>query len=462
MPSRLAKYLPLCLLPFAAACGSGTSTPPEGTEPGSTQFRLRLENVSNYQQLKSGGFAVAVGKADPGAIAPGEAYEVSFTAARGQRLAFATMLGASNDWVFAPEARGLELFENGAPITGDVTSKVYLWDVGTEVDEEPGVGPHTGPNQGRSVDGPGALDPTRVVRRLEGSVTLTDGRKFTLPAVSAMIRATLDYRNGTFRLRLQNVSDDASTLQTSAGPRPVRISPGVWAVATGTEPLFTQGQPDRGQGLEQIAEMGAHTMLEASLRPRSGVPTGLSQGVLVVHRGRAPLFTLGEPDRGQGLERIAEDGVAETLGKTLKATPPALSSRVAVFDTPVGRENPSAITFGNAYELTFSAKPGDRLSLVTMFGWSNDWFFGTPEEGVELFDGQQALFGPLTGDLRLYDLGTELSEEPGVGPYTGGQQAEPNSGPADTDPRVREVTAREYANPPSHHIKVSLAPVDPT
>ena len=29
------------------------------------------------------------------------------------------------------------------------------------------------------MDGPGAVDPNRLVRRLEGAVTLTDGRKFT-------------------------------------------------------------------------------------------------------------------------------------------------------------------------------------------------------------------------------------------------------------------------------------------
>lgn len=450
------------LLSSLVACGpitEGTATQkPADVKP--TTFAVRIENIAPFQQLKSGAYAIPVGKNAPGAIAPGEAFEFSFTAGRGQRLSFAMMLGASNDWVVAPEGKGLELYEAGIPISGDITSRLYLFDVGTEIDEEPGVGAHTGPNQSKSTDGPGPIDPNTLVRRLQGKVMLTNGSDFTLPSMASMIRATITPRGREFRVRIENVSNDASTLMTSQGAKPIRFSPGVWALSNGNDPIFTEGEADRGLGLEAIAEMGGIDGLFAALKPLSGAATGISPGVMVVHRGRAPFFTLGEKDRGLGLERIAEDGQADPLGKALKAMTDASLSKVSVFDVPVGRENPSAVAPGKAYELKVSALPGDRLSFVTMFGWSNDWFFGTTEGGIELFDDLgHPLYGPVTGDVRLYDVGTELSEEPGVGANTGAQQAEPNTGASDTDTHVREVTSAEYPLPVSHHLKVTLTAV---
>lgn len=83
--------------------------------------------------------------------------------------------------------------------------------------------------------------------------------------------------------------------------------------------------------------------------------------------------------------------------------------------------------------------------------------FNTPE-GVDLFN---AAGEPLTGDmsteLRLYDVGTELSEEPGVGPHIGPQQSAPNTGRADTDVKVREVTAATYATPVTQHLKLTIS-----
>jgi hypothetical protein len=89
---------------------------------------------------------------------------------------------------------------------------------------------------------------------------------------------------------------------------------------------------------------------------------------------------------------------------------------------------------------------------------SNDWFFGTAGQGIELFD---AAGMPLTGDfstaLRLYDAGTELSEEPGIGPNTGPQQAAPNTGIADTDNKIREASSSDYATPVTSHLKLTIS-----
>lgn len=444
------------VLLLLAACAGSASGPAPVTEVPPTKFRLRIANVATFAQEKSGAFNTRVGGSAPGALAPGDAYEVTFTAGRGQRLAFATMFGASNDWVFATPPGGIDLHagDSNAPTSGDITQQISLWDVGTEIDEEPGVGPHTGPNQGSSGDGPGAADPIARVRKVEGMYTLTSGAKFAVPPVASMIRVTLTPRGQAFTVRIQNVANDTSTLMTSQGARPVRISPGVWTVGAAMDPLFSEAMPDRGLGLEAIAETGNPEGLAASLRPVTGLATPISPGVLVVHRGNAPLFTLGERDRGQGLERIAEDGYAVPLRTALGADTTLKS--VKLFDTPVGRDTTGPARPGGAYEIDFDAVPGDRLSFVTMFGWSSDWFFGTDEHGIELFDQDEPVLGPVTGDVRLYDVGSELSEEPLVGPHTGPQQSGADVGPADTDARVRELTPAEYGVPVSHHLVVSL------
>jgi hypothetical protein len=57
------------------------------------------------------------------------------------------MMGQSNDWFYAPGESAIELFRNGKPIKGDITSQVILWDAGTEVDQEVGIGADQGPRQ---------------------------------------------------------------------------------------------------------------------------------------------------------------------------------------------------------------------------------------------------------------------------------------------------------------------------
>jgi hypothetical protein len=81
-------------------------------------------------------------------IFPGGAYEFTVTASPGQRLSFATMFIQSNDLLYAPGQDGVALFESdGTPVSGDITGAVNLYDAGTEVNEEPGVGPNQAPRQ---------------------------------------------------------------------------------------------------------------------------------------------------------------------------------------------------------------------------------------------------------------------------------------------------------------------------
>src|ERR1051325_10608964 len=95
-----------------------------------------------------GVFNTPVGAVSAGPIRPGDSYEFTLTATAGMKLFMTQMFGQSNDWFYAPGSGGIALFDaNGNPIGGDVTNQFYLWDAGTEKDEEIGIGPNQGPRQ---------------------------------------------------------------------------------------------------------------------------------------------------------------------------------------------------------------------------------------------------------------------------------------------------------------------------
>ena len=130
--------------------------------------------------LSAGVFNTPKGDDKPGPAFPGKAYEFTVSAKPGDRLAFTSMFGQSNDTFFAPDDKGIALFVNGRPMSGDVTSQVFLWDAGTEVNEEPGAGPNQAPRQSAPNTGPSESKPVAKVH---------DG--YTWPKVSDVIRVTV-------------------------------------------------------------------------------------------------------------------------------------------------------------------------------------------------------------------------------------------------------------------------------
>ena len=171
----------------------------------------------------------------------------------------------------------------------------------------------------------------------------------------------------------------------------------------------------------------------------------LSPDIWVVHTSPTPLFKNEEPDYGEGLEAIAEDGFAAELGESLEGL-------VAAMETRMGRAVASAGAFtdlnssgepgpalpGDGFSFSFEAEPGDLFSLATMFGDSNDLFFALSEQGVPLFalDGT-LLEGDITSYMILWDGGTEVNEGPG-GPNQATRQSGPDTG-EDEDGVVRVV-----------------------
>lgn len=183
-----------------------------------------------------------------------------------------------------------------------------------------------------------------------------------------------------------------------------------------------------------------------------------SPGTAVVHTGQAPIFSAGKKDRGKGLEAQAEDGNPAMLAKSLKGAKGIKS--VSVFNTPMGATAPGPITPGEAYEFTISAAPGDRLSITMMMGQSNDWFYAPAESGIELFKNGEPINGDIAAQLVMWEAGTEVDQEPGIGSEQGPRQKGPNTGRTENG-AVRKVHDGKMYSNPSLVMRVTITPAMP-
>jgi hypothetical protein len=143
------------------------------------ELSAHLSNLTSIMMY--GVFNTPVGAAGPGPLLPGSTYEFSFSAQPGNRLSFATMFVQSNDLFYAPRETGVFLFDSSnKPIQGDITSQIWLWDDGVEINEEPGIGTsqaprQSGPNMGTAESG--------IVH------IVNDG--YSYPDISNVIRVTI-------------------------------------------------------------------------------------------------------------------------------------------------------------------------------------------------------------------------------------------------------------------------------
>jgi hypothetical protein len=416
----------------------------------SATFRVTVENVSAaYDYPASGVFSRPAGTAAPGPLFPGGVYEFSFSAPPGAYLSFATMMVQSNDLFYAPDGRGIALWNaDGSQVTGDVTAQVRLWDAGTEADGEPGLGPDQAPRQGGA--DVGAADPDPTVRLAQDAFG-------NLPSVNAVLRVTLTSDGPTsWTARIENVSD-ATTLSTSdGGTHPVPLAPGVFVVHSNMDPLFTVGQADRGEGLEGLAEDGAAGGLGDVLAARTGITGVLAPGAYAIHAEPSVLFMAGAPAPANGLEGVAEDGTAGPMAAALAAD--ARVSAAGAFDTPDGASGPGPLMPGGSYSFTFTAEEGDRLSFATMYVQSNDLFFAPAETGIDLFPGGNALNGDVTGMVLLWDAGTEMNERPGVGLFQAPRQPGADTGATENGVVRTVADGYDYGEIPER-IRVTVTPI---
>ena len=117
------------------------------------------------------------------------------------------------------------------------------------------------------------------------------------------------------------------------------------------------------------------------------------------------------------------------------------------FDTPVGESEPGQAEMGMSYEFEFRAPPDTRLSFATMMVHSNDFFYAPGPEGIALWEGHDPVTGDITDQIRLWDAGTEINQEPGAGADQPARQSGPDTGADDPDPSVR-LAEDEYGTLP--------------
>jgi hypothetical protein len=375
-------------LPFMlASCSKDDNMIP------ASDHTITIENVLQSQPLvESGTFQ------QPGVlINPGDSSSITFAAAKGEAITFATMYGWSNDLFFAPENPGIQVYDaSGNPIEGDVSSQIKLWDNGTRINQQPGS----------SVMHPGTAESApQNIMEVKG----TDAQGNTYLPASSLMKASLKYNgNSMFTLTIKNISEGTSN--------ETPFSPGVWAVSyivggnlLNPAPLYTDGKPT-ANGLTKIAEMGDNRELSSYLESITGIFTPLSPVLVVVYRGISnPIYTVGQNDAGQGLTALAQKGDASGFADYLKTVKgvknvyvlPAANSTVLL---PVIDGQP-----GSSVSQQISVAKGDKVAIATMYGFSNDWFFATKGE----IDATQT--GDISTKVGLFDDGTAVNQYPGAG-----------------------------------------------
>ncbi|WPU94759.1 spondin domain-containing protein [Mucilaginibacter sabulilitoris] len=380
------------LIPVSLAACKKDDKNKDGDSPQSTT--LMVENVLKSQPLvESGTFQ---GNGTPALIFPGQSTTITFSAAKGEALSFATMYGWSNDLFFAPANPGIKVYDNdGNPIEGDVSAQVKLWDNGTRINQKPGA----------TVNHPGTADNKNITE-----VTGADAQGNTYLEASKLVKATLKYNgNSQFTLTLQNTSGGT----TNETP----LSPGVWSVSyivggnlLAPTPLYESGKPT-ANGLTNIAEAGDNVALSAYVKSITGIFTPLSPVLAVVYNGiENPIYKVGEKDRGKGLTLIAQQGNAATLAAYLKTFPGVKAVYVLPAPTTTVLLPQVGNTPGGIVSQELSVSKGDRLAIATMYGFSNDWFFSSVDNGV---DATQK--GDISGSIKLFDDGTAINQFPGAG-----------------------------------------------
>ena len=201
-----------------------------------------------------------------------------------------------------------------------------------------------------------------------------------------------------------------------------------------------------------------------NISPDDGVPFLFAPGAWVLHSNSNPLFKNGDGDRGEGLEALAEDGNPAELVETLLSKGLTAGS----FNTPVCADTPgplpsgNTVEFGDSYEFEVTTSPETPyLSFATMLVQSNDLFLAPSEKGIALFDDNDRAMGvqDVTNQFILWDAGTEANEEPGAGPNQVPRQPNRNTGPADEMGFVRPIDDGFSYPDVTDLVKIYIVPV---
>lgn len=156
------------------------------------------------------------------------------------------------------------------------------------------------------------------------------------------------------------------------------------------------------------------------------VPIAFSPVVWAIHSsGSTPIFRLAEAASDPGLRALAENGDVASLAAALQTTDGV--SLVGVFSET--QQGGGILGPGDTYRFLISAEKGKRFSFASSFLQGNDLFIGLSELGIPLFqDSGERLSGDITSEVFLYDAGTEVNEEPGLGANQAPRQPVPDAG----------------------------------
>ena len=218
--------------------------------------------------------------------------------------------------------------------------------------------------------------------------------------------AAIDGQGTTFEVRIENVARRALTL-SSGGVADIPLSPGVWVIHTGPNPILTPGQAAPRVGLEGLAEAGMADAFASNLRSLNSVR---SSGAFSTPLGRA---------RGK-MGPDASDGGGRNVSRMLQV--------------------------GQRFEFTVVAQPGELLSLALMIAQSNDALVAPGKDGIALFDASgRPVSGDITTQLGVWDAGTEVNEDPGLGPNQGLRQGAAHAGDPERAP-VRPLVESSFGD----------------
>ncbi|MBQ4821108.1 spondin domain-containing protein [Aquimarina sp. MMG016] len=399
-----------------------------------TTFSVTITNTVNYLNVHT--FTTPVGASSPGPLGVnGAQYQLSFKAVPGTKFTPVTMMGNSNDWFLAPtNLSGIDLFPNGQALNG-----VDIADQLSLYDlgTEADGDPSTFPPAGTDV---GPADPNSSVRLVPGRGT-----------GDIYITAILNYTNGdgnsagTFTLTITAINAPDSGIAPSQDNGFV-VTPGIVVLHAQPEPLFTLGDEDRGVGLERIAEDGMPGVLYEWFTETGsqGTPLRLSSSltpfspalIYAFNTERDPWFTQGDTAKtSSGLEEIAEDGNRMVAYNYLKDF--GIPVALPAEDGPIGP--------GGSFTFIIEVPQGQdyKLGFGTMFVKSNDWFISNNNVGLTLFNADGTPFSGVgtSSNTYLYDAGTEEDQPVGFGPDQVMNQSGPNSGVADANTTIRRVGA---------------------
>jgi hypothetical protein len=398
---------------------------PEAPPRAEANFQVIVKNTdklyTDYRSgdpvLKSGTFGARVGGSDEReSIGPGEAYEFTFTAGtliedqEPPHLSLFTRFISSNDLFYAFGSSGLDLYDEdtGEPRTGDVTSELSLYDFGSEDNEEPGAGDNQAPG--------GQCYPDDQGGNISQILGNTGEAGFTYPDVSEVLQATLSHSGDTqFTLRIENISDD-TTLQptTESEGQPVRLSAGVWAVHTDEIEFYNSSGDNGTPQLECLAEEGLTAPLADSIAVDKGIAMTLAPGILARHGGDYRLYETGQEVSSE-FARYVETGLFRQFVSSLREEAGG-AAEIRRFGPPsIGPIDPP-IAPNDTVEIYLDASGGDYFTMMAALRQANDLFYTLGPEGIPLYEGGEPVERTVRSDeFMLYDAGTEVNEEPGVG-----------------------------------------------